>query len=135
MGKQGPDEHFIEELVNTFPEIKEDVLDEDRIGLIHLQVACFTRFTQKAIDINDVTVALRCFQFVQWQITKVEHGVENALVISWMIRLNFTKNKNLYEKFPSAFKDICAKFEDYYSNPSKNEKLNLFLKNFSGNRD
>ena len=66
------DESFINELVTTFSEIKDEVLDEDWTGLIHVQVGCFTRFTQKAIDGNDLSVALKCFKFVENVIDEVE---------------------------------------------------------------
>jgi len=122
---------FIEELVNTFPEIKEEVLDEDWAGLIHLQVGDFMRFTQKAIDSNDASTALKCFQFVDENINKVGSKVENALVISWVFHLNFNRNENLHSQFPSALKEIRVKLEEHYDKASDNEKLNSFLKDLN----
>jgi hypothetical protein len=119
---------FINELVNTFPEIKKDVLDEDWVGLIHLQVGCFTRYTQRAIDINNISVAMKCFKFVEDIINKVEFNIENALVLSWISHLNFNKNETLYAQFPSELKQIRIKLEEHYANASENKKLNKFLK-------
>jgi len=126
-------EFFIDELISTFPKIREEVLDEDWIGLIHLQVGCFTRYTQKAIDDNNISAALNCFQFVEERLNKVQFEIENALVISWMTKLDFTKNERLYNLISPDFKYLRKTFEDHYNNPSKKEKLNSFLKDLNGN--
>jgi len=129
------EEYFINDLVSAFPDLKEEILDEDWMGLTSLQIGCFLKFTQRAIDENDVSLALKCFQFVDYDINKVKFEIENSLVISWINKLDFTKNENLYELFPDDFKDIRKKFEDQYDSPSKNEKLNSFLKGLNENLD
>ena len=112
-------EFFIDELVNAFPEIREEVLDEDSIGSIHMQVGDFTRFTQHAIDTNNVPVALKCFQFVDDIISKVSDRVKDALEISWVFHLSFIRNENLYKQFPSALKEFRVKWKDKEAEYSK----------------
>jgi hypothetical protein len=129
------DKTFLNELVNAFPEIREDVYDKDWMGLISLQVGCFKRYTQKAIDTNNIPVALKCFQFVEEIINKVEFDIENALVISWISHLSFTKNENLYSQFPPDLKEIFIKLQQHYNSVSKDEKLNTFLSSIRGSTD
>ena len=108
----GPDESFINELVSTFPEIREYVLNEDNNGLIHIQVGDFTIFTQKAIDDNNVPLALKCFKFVEEVINKVKPKTKDALIISWIFHLYFGRNESLYAQFPPGLKEIRNKLEE-----------------------
>jgi hypothetical protein len=123
---------FINELITAFPEIKDEVLDEDWIGLIHLQISCLTRYTQKAIEANDVSKALKCFEFVNSIIDQVSFKIENALVVSWVFHLTFQNNTELYKLFPIKLKELKIKFEqwekDYVTN-SNNQQLKDFLNN------
>lgn len=132
MNKKGK-KKFIEELINTFPKIKEEVLDEDWAGLTSLQIECFTEFTQYAIDHDEKNTVLKCFQFVADSLECVEFSIENSLVISWLGKLNFKKNNSYYDLLSPNLKEIYTKLENHYSNPSKNEKLNSFLKNMEKN--
>lgn len=118
---------FISDLINNFPEIKEEVLDEDWLNLISLQIGCFRRFTQKAIDNNSIALITKCFQFVDDNIDIVEFNVEKSLVISWLGKLNFENNKNAYQLLSSKLKELYVKLQKYYAESSSNEKLNKFL--------
>jgi len=100
------DNLFITGLVNTFPNLKEELSDEFCADLIHLQVAIFARFTQKAIDSNNIPAALKCFEFVEQIIDNINDSIKNALIISWVIHLTFIRNENMYARFPADFKAI-----------------------------
>ena len=126
---------FIDDLIKAFPEITDDVLDEDWRGLISLQIACFTRYTQNAIDSNNIPLSLKCFQFVEDHLNKVDLAIENSLIISWTCKLNFTNNDKLYVQFPSTLKEIRAEVENHYNSVSSNEKLNAFLKDIRKNEN
>jgi hypothetical protein len=110
---------FIEDLITTFPEIKKEVLDEDWIGLISLQIGCFRRFTQKAIDDNNNLLALQCFKFIDDNINEVEFSIENSLTISWLGKLNFDKSKDLYNRLPKKLKTLYINLHDQYNKRSK----------------
>ncbi|MBB6273363.1 hypothetical protein HDF26_003823 [Pedobacter cryoconitis] len=122
-------EEFITTLVSVFPEIKEDILDEDIDGLITLQIGCFRKFTQEAIDGNDLPVIKKCFQFINDNIGEVEYRVENAIYLSFLNKLNFDKNPNakrlLSKKLLSAKDDL----DKYDASKEINVKLNKFLDN------
>lgn len=91
------------------------------------------RLTQAAIDKNDGELAQKCFQFVEDVIDHVEFDIENALVVSWIEHLNFSKNENLYLIFPPKLKEIKIKIGEYFNTPSTNESVNTFLKNLQEN--
>jgi hypothetical protein len=118
---------FIKELISAFPEIKNEILDEDYAGLISLQIGCFKRFTQKAIDNNDLDVVKKSFQFVEANIGTVEHKIENALYISYLGKLNIVKNSKVEKLLPDSLKRALFELNAYNTSGSKNEKLNKFL--------
>jgi hypothetical protein len=105
---------FIEALVTKFPEIKDEVLDEDYDNLVSLQVGCFRRYTQKAIDANDRPTTLKCFHFADNCIDMVEFEVENSLAISWAAKLKFDSHDDLYSLFPAKLKQIRTELLEAY---------------------
>jgi hypothetical protein len=119
---------FINELVNTFPEIRDEVFDEDYEGLTSLQIGCFRRYAQRAIDGNDLDIFERCISFVETNINSVQFEIENSLVISFLGKLDFTKNENAIKLVPDSLKNIIEALANYYSNFSKDEKLMKFLR-------
>jgi len=119
---------FIDELIVAFPEIKDEVLDEDYLGLTTLQIGCFKRFTQKAIDNNDLILVKKCFDFVDSNIDVVEYNVENSLVISYLGKLNFSNDCEVDKLLTKKLRELRVTLAEYYATPSKNEKLNKFLK-------
>jgi hypothetical protein len=48
---------FTPALVEAFPGLREEVEDEVYSGLLHLEMACFTRYTQAAIDAGDTSAS------------------------------------------------------------------------------
>lgn len=119
---------FIDELVDAFPEIREEVLDEDYVGLITLQIGCFRRFTQKAIDAKDLDIVRKCFQFVDVNIGVVENKIENALYISYLAHLNIVKNSKVEKLLPNKLKNALIDINTYNNSSTKNNELNNFLK-------
>ncbi|KQM75258.1 hypothetical protein ASE74_20785 [Pedobacter sp. Leaf216] len=118
---------FIKILINAFPEIKEDVLDEDNDGLITLQIGYFKRFAQKAIDENNSGKIKKCFKFIDDTIGKVDSRLENAIYLSFLRKLDFDKNPNakkiLSKKMLLAKNDL----DRYDTSSGTNDKLNKFL--------
>jgi len=129
------DQHsFIEDLANTFPELRDEVLDENWTGLITLKIGCFMRFTQKAIDANDIPTITNCFQFVDDNLDAVEFDVENSLTISWLGKLDFAKNKAAFNLLPAKLRNLYTQLQQWDTDPSKNQNLNTFLHHLSKNK-
>jgi hypothetical protein len=126
-------ECFINELVSAFPEIKDEVLDEDYLGLISLQIGCFKRFTQKAIDIDDLVTVKKCFEFVNRKFETVEFEIENALLISYLGKLNITKNSEVEKLLSTKLKGAIERLTFYYESNPKNEKRDKFLNDLKDN--
>lgn len=81
-------DEFLDLLTQQFPAIKEEVLDEDWNGLIHLQVACFYRYANQCIISGRLYEVRRCFDFFEKTIEKVESRTENALYVSFLEHLD-----------------------------------------------
>jgi len=121
------DKNFINDLINAFPEIKEGVLDEDYEGLTSLQIGVFRRFTQKAIDANDLETVKKCFDFADENVGLVEHCIENSLYISYLGKLKFTSNNAAEKLLSPKQRNLIDELNKYYSTLSKNERVNKFL--------
>ena len=119
---------FINELANNFPLIRNEILDDDYAGLPTLQISCFTRFTQKAIDNNDLITVKKCFEFVETSFGNVELRIENALFLSYLGKLNFHTNSKAKKLLSSIFKNALTDIESYNSLNSKNDSVIKFLK-------
>ena len=121
------EEEFLKELIRNFPEIRDEIMDEDYFGLITLQIGCFKRFTQSAIDKKELEIVKKCFLFVDVNIEIVEYAVKNALYISYLGHLNIPKNSKTEKLLTKNLKNILAELNEYNKSASKNEKLNKFI--------
>jgi len=115
-------ESFIMDLTTVFPDIREEVLDEDYLGLVSLQIGCFRRFTQRAIDRNDLITVKKCFDFADENMDIVEFAVENSLVISYLGKLNILENSTVEKMLSTKFKDLRAALASYYESSPKYKK-------------
>jgi hypothetical protein len=121
------DEVFIQDLVNFFPELKDEIQDEDYTGIVTLQIGCLMRFTQDAINSNNLDCVIRCYSFVESNINEVEYKIENALYISYLGKLDFQINRNAEKLLPEKLKIALEELKAYDTSKSKNESLNKFL--------
>lgn len=117
---------FIDELINKFPEIENEILDDDYAGIISLQIGCFMRFTQNAIETNNYKIVKKCFNFVDSNIGVVEHKIENSLIISYIDKLD-VKNANIEKLLTQKLRKILIELNNYNTSSSKNIKLQNFL--------
>ena len=118
---------FIEKLKQSFPTITLNV-EEDN-GYLVLQVGAFKRFTQNAINSGDKELVLKCFKFVEENMNKFEHNVENSLVLSWLDKLDFTIGDTIYNLLSPKLKQIHLELKQYNPGISTNKKVSEFLKN------
>ena len=115
-------------MITIFPEIRDEVLDECYQGLLTLQIGCFKRFTQRAIDRNDLITIKKCFDFVDEDFEAVEFKVENSLAISYLGKLNIVKDSKIEMLLSPKLKDIRTTLASYYESILKDEKFAKFLK-------
>lgn len=106
---------FLNELIDAFPEIKDEVLDDDYEDLIALQVGCLTRFTQAAIKIEDWKTVTRCIKFVNENFDSVEFSVENSLAISYLGQLEFPRGNMAEKLLPKKLYEIREALLEYYN--------------------
>lgn len=71
------------------------------------------RFTQQAIDNNDLETVKRCFEFVEENLDKVIFRIENALVISYLGKLDFDKNPRAERKLYKRSMEILKALREY----------------------
>jgi hypothetical protein len=90
-----PTEEFLRLLVDYFPETKDEVLDPDYFGLIHLQLVGFANYANKCIETKRFDELKKIFDFFEATVNKVHATVENALYVSFLEHVDF---KGLSEK-------------------------------------
>lgn len=119
---------YLQQLAEQFPEIEEELLDEDYEGLITLQTGVFKRFIQKAILDNDEPVLKRSFKYLNDNFELFDDKVQNSIVVSLLehLELNSTANNLL----PVKIRSIINQLSNYNNSADKNKKLmNFFNKN------
>lgn len=82
-------EEFLHYLVESFPGIKEEVLDPDYEGLIHLQIAALARYANDCTDSKNFEELKRVIDFFNVMVDKVDPVTENALYVSFLEHLDF----------------------------------------------
>ena len=81
-------EAFLQSLADSFPEIAEEVLDEDYDGLIHLQISPMARYANQLILAARFDALKKLFDFFHHVVAKVDSVTENALYVSFLEHVN-----------------------------------------------
>jgi hypothetical protein len=83
----------VDRIEREFPEIRDELRDEDWDGLIHLQVSVFGRRLQAAIDDRDhMTFQRACTLFLEL-FENGDPSLVNALNVSFLEHLDFYDGK------------------------------------------
>jgi hypothetical protein len=98
---------FLQLLADSFPEIAEEVLDEDYIGLIHLQVGAMARYANRLIQAGRFDVLKKLFDFFHHTVTKVDSNTENALYVSFLEHVDMAGES---EKAKQAHRGLPAEY-------------------------
>jgi hypothetical protein len=112
---------LISGLNERFPELKDELADECWAGLLHLEVSCFARLTQMAIDDGDRDLLKRCFDFARTTFHNADDEVKNAMYVSYLEHLNFSDSKKtrrswafvlMLPALQQGYRDIMKYLED-----------------------
>lgn len=87
------------------------------------------RFTQDAIDLNDLATVKKCFDFVDKNLEAVVFEVENSLVISYLGKLKIIKNSSVETLLSVRSKDLRTTLKSYNESSFKNIKSTNPIKN------
>ncbi len=80
-------------LLKQFPEIAEDLTDDDLAGLGYMQVACFMRYTQRQIDEGRKPELQRCFDTARRFMLEGDDELQNAMGVAYLEHLNLKDGK------------------------------------------
>ena len=115
---------FLNKLIQCFPDMKEEILDDDYNGLFSLHVGVFRDITQKAIDTHDLENVEKYTQFILDNFDDFDDDVNNSIVLSYIQKLNFKDYKT-----PPFFMNFQKELKEYEQSSYTDEKLIDFLKN------
>ena len=79
-----PRERFIQLLVERFPSLKSEVLDESRSDLIYLQVSCLTDYANSCLQNGLVDEFEKAIAFFYHTVGKVDNTAEDALFLNFL---------------------------------------------------
>lgn len=123
---------FIEQLCREFPDMANDILDEDILDIFSLQIGVFRSYTQIAIDEGDFPKVESYLKFIDPYLKNIcqksssidkASKIENSIVLSYITKLDF---KN-YSK-SKCINEIQKEFQEYNDSISQNDKLINFLR-------
>ena len=81
---------FVELVLAEFPQLREEFAEAE--GLLHLEMGTFNRFSQKAIDHNDLDTLKRCYELLAGVMKTAPSEVENAIHVSFLENLDFERS-------------------------------------------
>jgi len=108
-------EEAVSKIESEFPELAEELHDED--GLLHLQVAVFSRLAQQAIDDGDKTKFAKVCELFKFLFLNGSPELINALNVSFLEHLNVTDGKKkrawAYVAMPPLMKKAFEEMAEY----------------------
>ena len=118
---------FVLSLLREFPALREELDDESVKGLLHMEMGCFFRLTQQAIDDEDEATVKKCFQFADSVFHDADSDLTNALYVSYLEHLNFKDGRKrrqwAYSKLPAklqaGFREINEYMDDVFRRGEK----------------
>lgn len=81
---------FEQLVLAEFPQLNEEFAEAE--GLLHFEMATFSRFAQKAIDHNDLNTLKRCYGLLAGVINTAPSEVQEAVHVSFLEHLNFERS-------------------------------------------
>ena len=120
---------FIKELIQLFPSLKEEFLDEDYRDFITFQIGRFKRFIQQAIAKNDLNTFDVMVYFLTKNLPLVDKRVQNAVYLSFLGKLDFSENPDLKKRLGQQLGQAYTDIENYNNSPAF-DKVKNFLNKF-----
>ena len=79
-----PHQAFVEAAAAVFPAIADDILDKAWSRLIHLQVACLTRYANECLSKDNLFEFERMLRFIEQVLPKADSDLDNAIFVSFL---------------------------------------------------
>jgi hypothetical protein len=80
-------QEMVDMLLQAFPVLEAELKDPLWAGLLHLEMACFARFTQARVDEEDRKGVAACFALARVFLMEGDPDVENAAYVSYLENL------------------------------------------------
>lgn len=80
---------FLTGLLEQFPSLEADLLDEDYSFSIHLQAGCWATHVNNCVTTGQLEEVQRAITYFQQTIERVDPATENALSVSFLEHLEF----------------------------------------------
>jgi len=111
---------FIKELIQLFPSLKEEFLDEEYRDSITFQMGSFKRFIQQAIAKNDLNTFDVMVDFLTKNLPLVDKRVQNAIFLSFLGKLDFSENPDLKKRLGQHLGGAYTDIQNYNNSPRIN---------------
>ena len=84
-----PQAEFLTGLIEQFPGLEADLLDEDYSFSIHLQVGCWATYANHCVAAGQLEEVRKALNYFQQTVGRVDPATENALYVSFLEHLEF----------------------------------------------
>jgi hypothetical protein len=119
---------FIKELIDLFPSLEEELLDEDFRASITFQMGSFSRFMQEVIAKNDGDKFDAMVNFLTKNLPLVDKRVQNAIYLSFLGKLDFSENPNFKKRLGQHLGKAYTDIENYNNSPASDKAENFLNK-------
>jgi len=120
---------FVKELIELFPNLEEEFLDEDYRASITFQMVCLKRFMQGVIAKNDGDKFDAMVDFLTKNLPLVDKRVQNAIYLSFLGKLDFSENPDLIKRLGQLLGKAYTAIENYNNSPAR-DKVKNFVNKF-----
>jgi len=83
------------ELKKHFPELEEELDDDNQPGLYYNAIGTFSNFIQESINSHDKKNLVLCFKLVERFLAEGDSDLKNAIHVSLLEHLNFDDTKKI----------------------------------------
>ena len=80
---------FLTGLIEHFPGLEANLLDEDYSFSIHLQVGCWATYVNNCVAAGQLEEVRKAIHYFQQTVERVDPATENALYVSFLEHLEF----------------------------------------------
>ena len=116
-------EEFIEALVAEFPELTDEIREDE--GLLHIQMGAFGRLTEAAIARGELETVDRCFALAHRAFRDADPPLKNALNVSYLEELDFSGEHGAAaeRRMTSLLRQGYTEMRDYMDRLARTSKL------------
>ena len=110
-------EEFLRRVLARFPQLREPLDDEIIRGLLHPEMATFSRLCEEAVAAGQWTDVDACFRLVKDAWAYADPDLDNALYVSFIEHLDFStpNGRAAFERLPAKLRAAHKELREHFA--------------------